>query len=220
MTRTAGLTRACGHCGETFHPHSASPGLFCSRVCASRHRQPSWEERYWSKVDRHTTAGGCWLWVGRRDSAGYGTIRWRQPDGRPTLKRATHLAWKVTYGEWPARGTSLCHRCDNPPCVRVDHLFRGTNRTNTADRTEKGRGAAGRRNGSARLSDDDVRAIRARYAAGDVTQTTLAAEFGVSQSLVSLIVLDKNWRHVASLGDGVHAWHGDVHRANRDVRLA
>jgi hypothetical protein len=34
----------------------------------------------------------------------------------------------------------VCHRCDNPPCVRPDHLFLGTVQENNEDRERKGRG--------------------------------------------------------------------------------
>jgi len=46
-----------------------------------------------------------------------------------------------------------------------------------------------------KLTGDDVRQIRQRYAAGNVSQFTLAAEFGVGQTLISRVVLNRNWKH-------------------------
>jgi hypothetical protein len=49
----------------------------------------------------------------------------------------------------------------------------------------------------AKLDDDKVRAIRARYAAGGITQRELAADYGVSEALISFVTARKIWRHVA-----------------------
>lgn len=45
-----------------------------------------------------------------------------------------------------------------------------------------------------KLTADQVASIRERYAAGGVTQQTLAAEHGVTQMLISLIVRGKLWQ--------------------------
>lgn len=90
-------------------------------------------ERFWAKVDR--SSDGCWEWTGGRFDEGYGTIR---VAGR-SLK--THrVAWELVQGAIP-EGLCVCHRCDNPPCCRPDHLFLGTREENNRDRDEKGRGA-------------------------------------------------------------------------------
>lgn len=36
-------------------------------------------------------------------------------------------------------GIFACHHCDNPPCVRADHLFAGTVTDNVQDMIRKGR---------------------------------------------------------------------------------
>jgi len=36
-------------------------------------------------------------------------------------------------------GVKVCHSCDNPPCCRPDHLFRGSQRDNVVDAVTKGR---------------------------------------------------------------------------------
>ncbi len=46
------------------------------------------------------------------------------------------------------------------------------------------------------ITDDDVRNIRSRYAAGGVTQKELAKEYGISKSNVSCIVLRQTWTHI------------------------
>lgn len=54
----------------------------------------------------------------------------------------------------------------------------------------------GAKNNNSKLTADDVRAIRARYAPGAVTLTSLGREFGVSREQIRKIVTRENWRHV------------------------
>ena len=75
----------------------------------------------------------CWVWEGVRDKDGYGRV-WI--DGH--YYRAHRVVWEDEYGPIPD-GILVCHLCDNPPCVRPDHLFLGTQKDNIADMLEKGR---------------------------------------------------------------------------------
>jgi HNH endonuclease len=93
-------------------------------------------ERFWANVQKLDT--GCWEWTAGRSSRDYGVF-W--PEGKAGGQVGAHrFSWKLTYGPIP---NSLCvlHRCDNPPCVRPNHLFLGTKGDNSADCTAKGRHA-------------------------------------------------------------------------------
>lgn len=88
-------------------------------------------ERLWART---TKTEGCWLWDGSRNRDGYGTIG----NGNTGSMLTHRAAWIVTNGPIPA-GLNVCHSCDNPRCVRPDHLFLGTQYDNIQDCYAKGR---------------------------------------------------------------------------------
>lgn len=142
------------------------------------------EERFFALTREDPS--GCLLWVGAANKKGYGHFKIRV-DGKLLSKRATHCAFFFATGRWPATNL-LRHDCDNPPCVRFEHLVESTQQQNIEDALRKGRMAMGERNGSAKLSDAQAEEIRSLYSVGDVSQVVLAARFDVSQVQVSRIV--------------------------------
>lgn len=54
----------------------------------------------------------------------------------------------------------------------------------------------GEQNASAKLTEDQVREIRKRYAAGGVSLRTLGQEYGVGKSAIHQIVKGRNWKRV------------------------
>jgi hypothetical protein len=150
---------------------------------------PSDVERFWSKVDK---SDACWVWTGMRNDSGYGLFILK---GR--YLRAHRIAFQLTSGNVP-QGICVCHHCDNPPCVRPDHLFLGTVADNNADMVAKGRNRnkvhLGEQNGQSKLTSKQVDEIRFRYAAGGITQRELARQYGVSNSLIGHIVTRRFWR--------------------------
>ena len=123
----------------------------------------------------------CWDWQGRHDEKGYGRLGW---EGRRNV-RAHRVAWKIAFGEIHGE-LVVCHRCDNPSCVNPNHLFLGTQLENIADRDEKGRGV--KPPSRAKLTDDQVRQVRAEYERGLTTQQALADRWGVSRGNLSKIL--------------------------------
>lgn len=150
------------------------------------YERKSLKDRLMSKfiVDEST---GCWNWTTSR-RAGYGSI-W--VDGKN--RRAHRVSYELHHGDIKD-GLYVCHRCDNPVCVNPEHLFLGTSAENSADRDAKGRHIThrGSDNVSAKLTEEDVIAIRASDGKGIV----LAAYYGVSPSRISEIRTGKKWRHV------------------------
>lgn len=190
------LVQMCERCAGSFQTSRSKPQPFCSRRCAllfRLSRQPSPEQRFWAKVDQ---SGDCWLWTNAVNDKGYGTFGF---DGR--VQFAHRVAWQITRGPIPTgegyHGTCVLHRCDTPRCVNPLHLFLGTHTDNMIDMTEKGRqvpsAVRGEANGLSKLTQEQVIAIRADTR----IQRLIAADYGVNQSLISLIKSGKVWKHCA-----------------------
>lgn len=158
-------------------------------------RKPGFTERkFWAKVVKGPS---CWIWTGSRSDFGHGTVRINN-----RLLRAHRVVWEWTNGPLPPE-TCVLHTCDNPPCVRPDHLFTGSKQSNTDDMMKKGRLVVGRRlkgedHPASKLSQETVADIRQRYAGGGVTQKQLGTEFCVSQVLIGKIVRGEIWRQTSS----------------------
>jgi hypothetical protein len=152
---------------------------------------PTMLERY--EVDQRT---GCWEFSGQRDSKGYGIVAFGQHRTGDRIRTPAHrYFYKQLVAQVPD-GVVVCHRCDNPPCVNPEHLFVGTPRDNVRDCITKGRrvdkGAVGVANSHAKLTADDVVAIRQMSG----TQESIGRIFGITQANVSEIKLRKTWRHI------------------------
>jgi hypothetical protein len=146
-------------------------------------------DRLWARVE--VTPEGCWEFTGHRNEerGGYGRIRLT---GERVTIGAHVAAWLVTHGPVP-EGLIVRHRCDNPPCCNPAHLELGTYAQNTADMVARGRALLGSRNPGSKLTEEQVAEIREARSAGDALGV-IAARFGVSKSLVSLIARGLVWK--------------------------
>jgi hypothetical protein len=158
---------------------------------------------FWSRVDVAPESDACWLWTGPCQSEGYGEV-YRRGD----RWYAHRLAWTLVSGTIQP-GIQIMHRCGVRGCVRPDHLFPATAAEAGRYKAEQGlmasgdrsparlypeRRARGERQGSAKLSDGQVAAIRARYVAGEAPITRLAWEYGVGTSQIWRIVTGQSRR--------------------------
>ena len=149
------------------------------------------DERFWAKV---TKGDGCWEWAAYRNARGYG--KFGTGGRRGHIDFAHRVSWRLTNGEIPPL-TDVCHHCDNPPCVRPDHLFLGSRKANMRDAAAKNRlsratGKARAANNHAKLTEEAVAAIRQALSDG-MAQTKVAAQFGIGQSQVSRIARNVHW---------------------------
>lgn len=141
-----------------------------SEYLASQGLSENFPKRFWSKVNKTES---CWFWMAAT-IAGYGVI------GRGFPKRGHILAhvssWVLHHGPVPDHFKVL-HKCDNPKCVRPDHLWLGTQAQNIKDRQRKGRQFK-------KLEWSDVLRIRHDYSLGTITQRALAKQFSVRQNAI------------------------------------
>lgn len=124
----------------------------------------------------------------------YGVLgRGRRGEG---MVYAHRLSFEMAGGVL-LEGQDVMHSCDNPLCVNPAHLTAGTRTDNMQDAKAKGRvrwrAHPGVRNGRAKLTEDDVRAIRASRE----TNVVLAARYVVFDTLVGRIRRRQAWCHVA-----------------------
>ena len=158
---------------------------------------PQTPENFWSRVKKSDT---CWEWQGSRNTTGYGTVAW----GQVVYTAHRVAAWLSGLVDSPRAPKSkaapgfVLHRCDNRLCCNPAHFFIGNYTDNQKDAYAKGRRSQpkGAKHANAKLTDSQVREIRSRYSLGGVTQDDLAAEFGVSQRTISLIILKRTYADV------------------------
>lgn len=186
--------------------------------------------RFWDKVEK--MENGCWLWRGCLGNDGYGTVNLVMPGhllstGRQKQKavRAHRLAWRLTYGEWPAEFTPdgrkgiLLHSCDVRNCVNPAHLRLGSHAENSADAMERGRMsrgdfhsaavsahvAKGEAVGTSKLTDEQVAYIKGellgapRNEHGELRHGVyprLAEHFGVTRTTLFDISSGRSWAHI------------------------
>jgi hypothetical protein len=176
------------------------------------------KRRYWAKVNK-TDPSGCWMWSGLKSKEGYGRFYFER-------RRffAHRISWFWHFGAIPDE-VLICHTCDQPSCVRPDHLWVGNDTANIADRHRKGRTASGDRHGSrihpervprgerngsvtcpesrprgegcylSKLIDNDIREIR-RLSASGLSYPSIAVRYNVTPENIGAIVRRRTWRHV------------------------
>jgi hypothetical protein len=138
------------------------------------------------RADWVVDEGGCWLWRAAKGSNGYGVAPDPESGKTMGMHRASYLAYR---GPIPP-GMCVCHRCDVRACINPAHLFLGTSRDNIADMVAKERHARGERKNTAKLTEAQVREIRADRRS---PQAVIARDYGINQSQVSYIKSGKKW---------------------------
>jgi endogenous inhibitor of DNA gyrase (YacG/DUF329 family) len=190
----------CAACGAPISGGKPSERRrFCSQQCYRALTVPI-ADRFWPKVNKNGPTirlelGPCWPWTGATDGHGYGRIgRGRADEGNVG---AHVVSWEIHRGPVPD-GLFVLHHCDNPPCVRPDHLFVGTIQDNSDDMKAKGRSAGahkGSANHGAILNEALVQEMRRRHAAGG-TIAAVARACRVAYMPAWYAITGRTWQHV------------------------
>lgn len=178
-------------------------------------------QSFWLHIDKtpgHGPNGDCWRWKWITPARAAENFRYPRfgVKGRRTVL-CSRLSYFLNSGVWPT--DFVCHRCDIRDCCNPSHLFVATHAENMADMAKKKRHGRytnpswqvafgsfiadwarahpdcrkGARNGMAKLTDDQVREIRAAVAPN---AKELGAQYGVSDSLVYMIRNRTIWTHI------------------------
>lgn len=151
---------------------------------------PDVERRFVEKYEVEEDTG-CWLWTAGVGSHGYGAFGIEHDN----VQLAHRVSYALEHGELPGEGV-LRHQCDTPRCVNPDHLVPGSQSDNLQDAVERGGYGVGEDRPTAKLTEDDVREIRRRYATGEETQAEIAEDYPIGRPTVSDIVRRRRWAHV------------------------
>lgn len=169
--------------------------------------------RFWSRVNKlgptpdqakpeYKGLGPCWDWTAGKDRDGYGLFSMDD-----TGFKTHRLSFLIHNTEGIQQGLHVMHKCDRPQCVNPQHLRLGTSTENVRDRNAKGRQsmgdshwqrrspanrAIGSRQGSARLTESQIVAIReSKLPAKD-----MATLLGVHWCQIYRIRAKRSWKHV------------------------
>jgi hypothetical protein len=152
-------------------------------------------ENYLEKNSVRLPWSGCQIWIAGVNPGGYAwSFVAYSRMGTPLVHRARIVQ---QYGKL-SRNTYVCHSCDTPSCINVDHLFIGTPTDNARDRVVKGRSAdkKGFANGRSTLTLEKLRLIRQLRKNG-LFMKDIALQVGVHQSTVSHVCSGANWGDIS-----------------------
>lgn len=188
----------------------AAPGNFKTKPEVARRNAMV---RFWRSVQK-CEGGGCWLWTGYTINGGYGII---SVCGKGI--GAHRFSYELNVGPLE-KGKMICHKCDNPLCVRPDHLFQGTARDNVIDMHIKGRAKKhfgddnwmrkhkdlvprGEDHQRAVLTNEEAKLARVMFATG-ATQLEIAGELRVDNTTISNIVKNKTYNTPSAQPEELH----------------
>lgn|SRR3990167_1209066 len=186
------MKKVCRNCHHLFTiPNCYQQRRKCCSV-SCRHKWFSIEKRFWRNVKKTSS---CWMWTSSTNDKGYGQTTITRKHKVHQNVSAHRMAYELTYGSIPGNQYVL-HQCDNPPCVKPDHLYLGTAQDNINDCVRKNRNSFGEHRYCAKLLISDVQKIRLSYNGQRGHFVILGNTYGVTPETISNIVRRKTWKQV------------------------
>lgn len=144
-------------------------------------------ERFWSYVEK---TDNCWIWKGFRYKKNYGGFRL---DNKHI--KAHRYSYFLHYG-YIDDHSFILHSCDNPLCVRPDHLRLGTHKENMQDMVNRNRQAKGSFVGTSKLNEEQVKLIKKELQNPyrGICQI-LANKYNVTYQTIYAIYKNQTWKH-------------------------
>lgn len=154
--------------------------------------------RFWARVDR---SGECWMWLGGRMKRANGSVWYGRFCIGKRVVLAHRFAWAVTHGELDPDKV-IRHSCDNPGCVRPEHLLSGTQSENLKDMRDRGRAhynsfPSGTGHPNAKIDTGRAQHIREIRRSG-LSFAKIGAQVGLHATTVHDIVRGKTWREASA----------------------
>src|SRR5574341_276784 len=150
-----------------------TPQRFCLGH-AGRAPSSLWD-RFIKSVVLPDDPDGCFVLI-KPTINGYTQIHTYDSEHKIKNLSGHRASWGLFCGAIPA-GLFVLHHCDNPKCVRPDHLYLGTAKDNYRDAKERNRLniPKGKHHYCAVLNETDIIDIRRRHNNGE-TQRTIASD--------------------------------------------
>lgn len=157
--------------------------------------------RYWNKVKMSGPVPPhapwlqcCWEWLGAH-SQGRPSMWVREKHGS---ERVARVVATNGYPYFLPPAVDVMHKCDNPKCVRPEHLQLGTRKENWQDAITRGRAYRfkrmhGETHASAKLTERDVREI-IRMSRSGMSSKTIAQHFPIKARMIRYIVSGQYWK--------------------------
>lgn len=152
------------------------------------------KDYFWERVDKSGGEDACWNWTGAVSANGYGSVCYNYKNFS-----TNNLTLKLTIGPpLDALRNNALHSCkQNRKCCNPAHLSWGTKKKNNGeDKVRDGTMSQGESHGSSKLTELQIKEIRAKYATGKYLQKELAEEYNMHLQSIKGIISHRTWKHI------------------------